>query len=71
VKFAFAVSKLESQLKVTNRKPATTPEKVLTGTGSTSGSVDSTLDKLRAEAEKTGDYTKVTAYKRKLKQERK
>jgi len=58
-------------LKVTNRKPATAPEKVLTGTGSTSGSVDSTLDKLRAEAEKTGDYTKVTAYKRKLKQERK
>jgi hypothetical protein len=71
VKFAFAVSKLESQLKVANRKPATTPEKVLTGTGSTSGSVDSTLDKLRAEAVLTGDYTKVTAYKRKLKQERK
>lgn len=64
VKFAFAVAKLETQLKVTNRKAAPPPEKVPTGTGRTSGAVDSNLERLRAEAEKTGDYTKVTAYKR-------
>lgn len=64
VKFAFAVAKLETQLKVTNRKAPPPPEKTVSGTGGTSGSVDSTLDRLRTEAEKTGDYTKVAAYKR-------
>jgi len=64
VKFAFAVAKLETQLKVTNRKAAPPPEKTVSGSAPKSGSVDSTLDRLRAEAEKTGDYTKVTAYKR-------
>lgn len=64
VKFAFAVAKLETQLKVTNRKAPPPPEKTVQGTGGTSGSVDSTLERLRTEAEKTGDYTKVTAYKR-------
>lgn len=64
VKFAFAVAKLETQLKVTNRKAAPPPEKVPSGTGRTSGAVDSNLERLRAEAEKTGDFTKVIAYKR-------
>ena len=64
VKFAFAVAKLETQLKVTNRKAAPPPEKTVQGTGRVSGSVDSTLDRLRAEAEKSGDYSKVMAYKR-------
>jgi len=64
VKFAFAVAKLETQLKVTNRKAAPPPEKTVSGSAPKSGSVDSSLDRLRAEAEKTGDYTKVTAYKR-------
>lgn len=64
VKFAFAIAKLETQLKVTNRKAAPPPEKTVQGTGRVSGSVDSTLDRLRAEAEKSGDYSKVMAYKR-------
>lgn len=68
VKYAFAVAKLETQLKVTNRKAAPPPEKVIQGTGSKAGAVDSTLERLRAEAEKTGDYTKVTAYKRQKRQ---
>lgn len=68
VKFAFAVAKLETQLKVTNRKAPPPPEKTVQGTGGTSGSVDSTLDRLRAEAEKTGDYSKVVAHRRKQKQ---
>ena len=64
VKFAFAVAKLEKELKVTNRKAAPAPERVIQGTGRASGAVDSTLERLRAEAEKTGNYTKVLQYKR-------
>ncbi len=65
VKFAFAVAKLETQLKVTNRKAAASPERTIsTGGGRISGSVDSTLDRLREEALKTGDMSKVMAYKR-------
>jgi len=64
VKFAFAVAKLEGTLKVTNRKAPPPPEKVVSGTGKMSGTVDSTLERLRNEAEKTGDYTKVAAYKK-------
>lgn len=64
VKFAFAVAKLETKLKVTSRKAATKPEKKVSGNAKVSGSVDSNLDRLRAEAEKSGDYSKVMAYKR-------
>lgn len=64
VKFAFAVGKLETTLKVNNRKAPPPPEKPLKGSGNSSGAVDSTLEKLRSEAEKTGDYSKVMAYKR-------
>ena len=64
VKYAFAVAKLETQLKVTNRKAAPPPEKTVRGTGPVSGTVDSQLERLRADAEKTGDYSKVMAYKR-------
>ena len=66
VKYAFAVSKLETQLKVTQRK-APPPERTVRGTGSMSGTVDSTLERLRSEAEKTGDYTKVVQYRKQLK----
>ena len=65
VKFAFAVAKLETQLKVTNRKAAAAPERIInSGGGRISGSVDSTLERLREEALKTGDLSKVMAYKR-------
>ncbi len=64
VKFAFAVAKLEKELKVTNRKAAPAPERMVSSTGRVSGAVDSTLERLRAEAEKTGNYTKVIQYKR-------
>lgn len=66
VKFAFAVAKLEKELKVTNRRAAPAPERVIQGTGRVSGAVDSTLERLREEAAKTGDMTKVMAYKRQL-----
>lgn len=68
VKFAFAVAKLETQLKVTNRKAAASPERTITsGGGRLSGTVDSRLDILREEALKTGDLSKVMEYKRRNK----
>jgi hypothetical protein len=63
VKFAFAVAKLEKDLKVTNRKAAPPPERIVSGTGRVSGAVDSTLDRLREEAARTGNMTKVIQYK--------
>lgn len=68
VKFAFALAKLEKELKVSTRtKQAPPPDKTVSGTGRISGSVDSQLARLRADAEKTGDMTKVIQYKRQLK----
>jgi hypothetical protein len=66
VAFAVAAGKLEAQLKVANRKAPPPPVKPLTSSAPVSGTVDSTLDRLRSEAEKTGDYTKVFQYKRQL-----
>ena len=63
VKFAFAVAKLEKDLKVTNRRAAPPPERILSGTGRSSGAVDSTLERLREDAARTGNMTKVIAYK--------
>ena len=67
VKFAFAVAKLETNLKVTTRKASSRPEKKISGTARPSGSVDNTLERLRTDAEKTGDYSKVFQYKRQKK----
>jgi hypothetical protein len=68
VKFAFAIAKLETQLKVQNRKAPPAPEKVPSGAGKISGTVDSHLERLREEAAKTGDMSKVVAYKRQQKE---
>lgn len=67
VKFAFAVAKLETQMKVESKakqKPA--PERAVTGSAPKAMSSDATLEKLREEAQRTGNYTKVTEYKRQL-----
>lgn len=64
VAFAFAAARLEGKLKVTPRKTAPLPETTVRGSASVSGAVDSTLARLEAEADKTGDRTKVIAYKR-------
>lgn len=65
VKFAFAVAKLETQLKVTTRKPAPAPDTVVRSTGARGAvATENQLEKLREEARKTGDYSKVTAHKR-------
>jgi hypothetical protein len=68
VKFAFAVAKLEAQLKVTPRTKPPAPERSLpAGTAPVSGTADSTLDRLREDAVRTGDMTKVIRYKQQLK----
>ena len=67
VKFAFAVAKLEAQLKVAPKKTPPPPEGAIRSTAPISGAVDSNLDRLRAEAERTGDYSKVYRYKQQLK----
>lgn len=67
VKFSFAVAKLEAQLRVSKKAPPPAPERIVSQTATGHGTADATLDRLRAEAEKTGDYSKVTAYKRQLK----
>lgn len=67
VRFAFAVAKLEAQLKVTPRKAPPAPERTVRGTAPVSGTVDSTLERLRDEAARTGDMSKVMAYRRQQK----
>jgi len=67
VAFAAAIGRLEASLKVTSRKPSAAPEQLVSGNAPKSGSVDNTLERLRAEAERTGDLTKVMAYKRQQK----
>lgn len=65
LKFAVAVGKLETEVKVTKRSGSTkpAPETTVRSGGSTSTS-KATLERLEAEAERTGDRSKVIAYKR-------
>ena len=68
VKFAFAIAKIETQLKVNPRKPSAAPETVIKSTTRLAGGgQDQALERLRNEADKSGDFTRVIAYKAKLK----
>lgn len=69
VEFIFAVARMETQMKTQSRKPASAPETRITGSAPSPGS-ETQLNKLREAAEKTGDYTKVIAYKKQLKDKR-
>lgn len=64
VKFAFAVAKLETQLKVTPRKSAPPPDRQVRSSVAGATAVDNQLARLQAEADKTGDRSKVAAYLR-------
>lgn len=63
---AAAVTLDLEQVKV-QRKPTVKPEGVLTSTARNTSAMDNHLEKLRADAERTGDYSKVMAYRRQLK----
>lgn len=63
--FTFKAAKLESELKVTKRKATVAPEKTMTGTAPVGvAGADAALERLRADAERTGDYSKVIAYRK-------
>lgn len=68
LKFTTAFAKLEEKIKVTKRTDKPGPERSIPSTGGTSrvAGVDKNLERLEAEAEKTGDRTKIQAYKRSL-----
>lgn len=66
IEFAFAAARLEGQAKM-QRRPRTSPESEVRGSAPLSGHGGKELERLEAEAERTGDRTKVVAYKRKLK----
>jgi hypothetical protein len=68
VAFAIAVGELGATLKVQNKSKPPAPERVISsaGTGARAGNSSATLERLREEAARTGDMTKVVAYKRQL-----
>lgn len=71
VTFAFAVAKLETQVKVTPRSKQTPPpEGRVRGSAPGSGAVDNTRARLEKEADRTGDRTKVAAYIREQNQKK-
>jgi len=63
IKFTAAIVKLETQLKVTPRKSAPPPERTVRSTVAGAAAVDNQLEKLRAEAAKSGDLSKVLKFK--------
>ena len=65
VDFVYAVGELRQEMRVIPKKKPPVPERVPTRGGAGGyTTADNTLEKLRAEAEKTGDYSRVLAYKR-------
>lgn len=63
VKLAAAMAKLEGVMKVVKRRKAPDPEKIASGSAATPGA-DKQLEKLEKEADRTGDRTKLIAYKK-------
>jgi FMN phosphatase YigB (HAD superfamily) len=68
VDFVYAVGELRQEMRVIPKKKPPVPERV-PARGGAGGytTADNSLEKLRAEAEKTGDYSRVLAYKRDMK----
>lgn len=66
IKFAWAVAQLETKLKTESKKPnkPPAPETTVRGQARITGTADSTLEKLRDEAQRTGNTDKLMAYKR-------
>lgn len=67
VKFAVAMAKLEVSLKITKRKQAPPPSSLPKGSAVGSSNTDKKLDKLYAEAAKSGDMSEVRSFKKRMK----
>lgn len=63
--FAFAVRDLEAKVTVNKRTPPP-PETKVEASGGIKGTLDSTLERLREEADRTGDFSKVFKYKQQI-----
>ena len=64
VEFAVAIGEVIPMLKTQPRKAAPIPERVVRGSSPGAGALDNELARLEAEADRTGDRTKVAAYRR-------
>ena len=73
VKFAFAVAKLETQMKTTSRPRAAppAPDTPIKSTAPSRSAVNATLERLDQEALRTGDRSKVVAYMRQMRSQSK
>jgi hypothetical protein len=63
IKFAMKLADEIKEMKMTTRKPAPVPERRVAGNVAGAAAVDNTLNRLREEAAKTGNHSKVIAYK--------
>lgn len=63
IRFAMKLADEIKEMKVTARKPAPVPERRVSGNVAGAAAVDNTLNRLREEAAKTGNHSKVIAYK--------
>lgn len=66
IKFAAAIARMEGGIKVVKKRRAPAPDRPATGTGRMPGTTDKHLEKLEAEAERTGNRTELIAYRKKL-----
>ncbi len=64
VEFAWKAAAMEAGMKVVRGKAPPPEKRVSGGVPGVAGALDNTLERLREDAAKTGDYSKVAAYKR-------
>ena len=69
IQFAYELAELESKMKVSGKKKPQ-PEKRVSGASPAVPTGNKKLEQLRAEAAKTGDLSKVHAYKRQLRSQK-
>jgi hypothetical protein len=68
IKLAAAVARMEGGIKVVKKRKAPAPDRPASGSGKLPGGIDKQLEKLEAEAERTGDRTAIVAHKKRLAQ---
>jgi len=67
IELAAELARLEGKLTMTKRNAPPPPEQIVRGSAPLSSQADKQLERLEAEAARTGDRTKVVQYKRQLK----